>query len=534
MTGPGREATHLALALRARGLALLVLAIPIVVLGDRESLLALVALAGVWAFATLAYQMSGSGRVLPILEGALVGGIVAVSLPEEAGVLGALAVPAFTAGLRGGLRFASLALSTEMLVLLGVHWVRVGPMSSAQATDSLVWLLTGVGLGLIASFLHSEAERLTSDPLTPYRDAQKLIRELIDLSGDLGSGLDPITLGARIAVEVRNELPVAAISVHVPRGDHLTPLVSGSSSSTIDQSELEPLALDAWREQCDQIDGSVFALCLLTQAGPVGVVSALLPRTFGMAVQDPGLQQRLEELRPSLSALAVQLDTAMLFTRLRDAATAEERRRLAREMHDGVAQDIASLGYLVDALAAAPASAAQAEQLRRLRDQITSVVGQVRLSVQTLRTDVQASESLGAAISGLARPLSESSGIPIRVTVNERTGRLRPEVEAELLRIAQEAMNNAVRHAQASGIDVSCRVAAPTAEIVVRDDGTGLGTGRPDSYGLAIMRERAGLIDADLSISTAEPCGTVVTVRVPSRHASPSRSPDPRPDKVTA
>ncbi len=136
----------------------------------------------------------------------------------------------------------------------------------------------------------------------------------------------------------------------------------------------------------------------------------------------------------------------MLFTRLRDAATADERRRLAREMHDGVAQDIASLGYLVDALAAAPSSPQQAESLRRLRERITAVVSQVRLSVQTLRTDVQASESLGAAISGLARHLSDSSGIPIRVTVDERTARLRPEVEAELLRIAQESMTNAVRH----------------------------------------------------------------------------------------
>ncbi len=195
----------------------------------------------------------------------------------------------------------------------------------------------------------------------------------------------------------------------------------------------------------------------------------------------------------------------MLFTRLRDAATADERRRLAREMHDGVAQDIASLGYLVDALAVAPASAAQAESLRRLRERITAVVAQVRLSVQTLRTDVHASESLGAAVSGLARHLSESSGIPIRVTVNERTARLRPEIEAELLRITQEAMTNAVRHSHATAIDVTCRVAAPSAEIMVRDDGRGLGTGRPDSYGLAIMRERAGLIDADLAVESVEP-----------------------------
>jgi signal transduction histidine kinase len=534
MPGRGRDATHLNLAVRARGLALLVLAIPVVVLGDRVSVLALGSLALVWAAATAADRVAPGRLLVPILEGTLVGGIAALTIPQEAGVLGALAVPAFTAGLRGGVRFVSLALSAEIIALVGVHWARVGPLTAAEATDALVWIVTGLGLGFIASYLRSEAQRLIDDPLTPYRDAQRLIRQLLSLSGDLGSGLDPATLGTRIAVAVRNELPVAAIAVHVYRGDHLTPLVAGSSSSAVDQAELEPLALEAWDEQRQLVQGSAFALPLVTNSGPVAVITALLPSTFGMAGNDEGLRSRLGDLRSSLAPLAVQLDTAMLFTRLRDAATAEERRRLAREMHDGVAQDIASLGYLVDALAAAPASDAQAEQLRRLRDRITGVVSQVRISVQTLRTDVQASESLGAAISGLARPLSESSGIPIRVTVNERTARLRPEVEAELLRIAQEAMNNAVRHSSASEIDVSCRVAAPTAEIVVRDDGTGLGTGRPDSYGLAIMRERASLIDADLSIATVEPHGTVVTVRVPSRHAGSSPARDPRPDKVTA
>jgi signal transduction histidine kinase len=534
MKSASRTLTHRSLAVRARLLALLVLALPIVVLGDGRSLIALGALALVWLGSTVVDRVARSSQVALMLEGALVGGIAALTLAEPAGVLGALAVPAFTAGLRGGVRCVSLALSTELAVLVGMHYTRVGALTPNQATDTLVWTFTGLGLGFIASYLHSEAVRLTNDPLAPYRDAQRLIRELLALSGNLGSGLDPITLGTRIAVTVRNELPVAAVAVHVYRGDHLTPLVAGSNSTTIDQSLLEPLATAAWESQTQRVEGSLFALPLVTEAGPVAVVSGVLPSTFGMASNDAGLQQRLEDLRPALSTLAVHLDTAMLFTRLRDAATADERRRLAREMHDGVAQDIASLGYLVDALAAAPASPAQAESLRRLRERITAVVAQVRLSVQTLRTDVQASESLGTAVSGLARHLSESSSIPIRVTVNERTARLRPEIEAELLRITQEAMTNAVRHSGATTIDVSCRVSAPNAEIMVRDDGRGLGTGRPDSYGLAIMRERAGLIDADLTINPAEPHGTVVTVRVPSRHAGSSRSGEARPDKVSA
>ena len=96
-----------------------------------------------------------------------------------------------------------------------------------------------------------------------------------------------------------------------------------------------------------------------------------------------------------------------------------------------------------------------------LRERITAVVGEVRRSVLTLRTEVGASESLGAAIGAVARNLTEVSGVPIHVTLDERATRLRPEVEAELFRISQEAMTNAVRHARPSRIDVHCLRARP-------------------------------------------------------------------------
>ena len=136
-------------------------------------------------------------------------------------------------------------------------------------------------------------------------------------------------------------------------------------------------------------------------------------------------------------------------------------------------------------------------QLRLLSERITNVVTEVRQSVLTLRTQVGASESLGAGIGSLARHLGDVSGIPIQVTVDERTTRLRPEVEAELLRIGQEAMNNAVKHAQADQIDVSCRVDPPRRRADRRGRRPGPPGGRSDSHGLTIMKERARLIGAD-------------------------------------
>jgi signal transduction histidine kinase len=212
----------------------------------------------------------------------------------------------------------------------------------------------------------------------------------------------------------------------------------------------------------------------------------------------------------------------------------EERRRLAREMHDGVAQEIASLGYFVDTLVQQePDGSPLFRQLSMLSERLTMVVGEVRRSVQTLRTSIGENDSLGTAIGSLARHLSASSGIPIHVTLDEQTTRLRSEVESELLRIAQEAMTNAVRHSGAATIDVLCRVAPPRAEIVVSDDGNGLGTGRDDSHGMEIMRERAALIGARLEVDDRAPRGTTVAVRLTSNGVS-APEPSARPETLTA
>ncbi|WP_447646665.1 sensor histidine kinase [Nocardioides zeae] len=218
--------------------------------------------------------------------------------------------------------------------------------------------------------------------------------------------------------------------------------------------------------------------------------------------------------------LTTQLDTALVFAEVNAAATRNERHRLAREMHDGVAQDIASMGYLVDAMADGPLPDDLRPQVELLRGTISRVVAEVRASVTALRMDVDGNQSLGEAISGLARRLSEASGLSIRCTVDERTARLRPDVEAELLRIAQEALTNAVKHAGATEIDVECRVDAPRARIVVRDNGKGLGPAREDSHGMTIMRERAALVGASLSVDSSA-IGTVVYVTLGARRPGP-------------
>jgi signal transduction histidine kinase len=504
---------------------------PIALQRSQLVVLALLSLGSIWAAITAGELLQVPATLLLTLDSALTGSVVGLSSHSHVAVIGALAVPPFTSGLRQGARGVALSLCVEVTTYVVVGLSTQRGLSWDQWSAAFTWALTGLGLGLIASFVRNNFLDAT-DPQRAYRDAQTLIRELIGLSGRLSSGLDPVALGGQIESAVRDELPVAALTVHIPRGEVLTPLVGDTGLTTPDLAVSETLAQECLATGNVRVSGHCFAFPLNSGSGPAAVVSGVLAP--GLDPQAMDLPRRLSSLDRKLSPATVRLDTAVLFLAFRDSATVEERRRLAREMHDGVAQEIASLGYFVDNLVEQePDGSPRARQLSLLRERLTMVVGEVRRSVQTLRTSIGENDSLGTAIGSLARHLGASSGIPIHVTLDEQTTRLRSEVESELLRIAQEAMTNAVRHSGASTIDVLCRVAPPNAEIVISDSGNGLGNGRDDSHGMEIMRERATLIGAQLDVRDRAPHGTTVTVSLTSNGVSaPEHA--ARPDTVTA
>ena len=471
-------------------------------------LLGLVALAAVWTLAQLAaWRPRWGAPFTPTVEAVLVGVVTGVGVTNNGSLLAALVVPPFAAALHRGLVGLAWALLGQTAVVVAALST-TDLLSKANIADLATWTVAGIGLGLIADFVRSTLGRVP-DELAPYLDAQNLLRELIALSSGLSSGLDVNTLGGEILSTVRDAVPASSLALYVPGGDSLVPVITRSlqPDEGLGNAQHE-MASEAWLRSDVVVSDRFFAF----RIGERAMVSGMLSERVDLDALD--LPGSIGMLRAGLEVRAVQLDTALLFAKFRDTATADERQRLAREMHDGVAQDIASLGYVVDALAARPADDKQAAQLEQLRSRITHIVAEVRRSVLTLRTSIGESESLGAAISSVARHLNERSGIPIQVTLDEHTGRLRPEVEAELFRIAQEAMNNAIKHAQATVIDVHCRVHPPGASLTISDDGRGLQPGRTDSYGLTIMRERAHLVGAELTIDANSRGGVTVDVEI--------------------
>ena len=216
-----------------------------------------------------------------------------------------------------------------------------------------------------------------------------------------------------------------------------------------------------------------------------------------------------------------------MFSDVKALATVEERHRLAREIHDGIAQEIASMGYLVDDLARYECNQRHQDGLIQLRDELTRVVTELRLSIFDLRSGVSNSVGLGSVLGDYVREVGKTSGMTVHLSLEESPRRLRLDVETELLRIGQEAVTNARKHSQGENMWVTCRVEPPFAELRIEDDGVGAVGPRQDHYGLHIMKERAARINAVLTIGERVGGGTVVSaVLLPAETAAPTLNGD--------
>ena len=211
---------------------------------------------------------------------------------------------------------------------------------------------------------------------------------------------------------------------------------------------------------------------------------------------------------------ANHLDAAVMFRQVQSLATQAERARLARDMHDGVAQDVASLGYIVDDLIDRADEGLPAEELVRLREAIGQVVGELRLSIYDLRDDGIRSGGLAGAVGELARREASLGRNAVHLRLHETRNVLSADVEGDFYRIAQEALTNARRHSGASNVWVTVAVGPGGTVLEVADDGRGMGTPRLDSMGLSMMAERAARIGATLEVLPRSPSGTVIRVEL--------------------
>lgn len=221
----------------------------------------------------------------------------------------------------------------------------------------------------------------------------------------------------------------------------------------------------------------------------------------------------VELVKGFVEPVALAIDNARWFGRLRTVGADEERTRIARDLHDNIGQSLAYLAFELDRIVGQESKGDDiGTSLERLRDDVRGVIREVRDTLYDLRTDVSDGQDMADILEAYAARVTERSGIEIELYC-DRDSRLPILQEREMWRVAQEALTNIERHSGATRVRVVWRCNGESGVLEVTDNGTGfpIGTaGRLDSYGILGMRERASSIGATLDITSEPGKGTRV------------------------
>jgi two-component system sensor histidine kinase UhpB len=197
-------------------------------------------------------------------------------------------------------------------------------------------------------------------------------------------------------------------------------------------------------------------------------------------------------------------------------AQEEERRRVARDLHDEVNQALTAILLRLEALAqdSPPERSEDVAELKRLANQ---AMDELLNLARQLRPAALDDHGLVPAIESQLRVFSERTGITARLNTEGTPDGLDEERQTALYRVTQEALVNAGRHGGATHVEVDLTTTGPSAELRVRDDGSGFqpAVGESDGLGLQGMAERARLVGGELDVRSSPGAGTEITMRLP-------------------
>jgi signal transduction histidine kinase len=227
------------------------------------------------------------------------------------------------------------------------------------------------------------------------------------------------------------------------------------------------------------------------------------------------------DLLESLSGvLALSLDNARWFGRLHTLGAEAERGRIARELHDRIAQSLAYVTFELERLQGLPGD--KKEELDNLHDVVRDMMQELRETIYQLRANVSEDNEFAVVAADYLARFEERTGI-VAVWSPDTVRRLPYRVEQELWRIVQEALANVDRHSGASEVTVRWEVDDRGARLEVADNGRGFDPGRVsgDHYGIVGMRERADAVGARLHVVSRPGRGTSVVVELENPASSP-------------
>lgn len=222
---------------------------------------------------------------------------------------------------------------------------------------------------------------------------------------------------------------------------------------------------------------------------------------------------RLEAALAENAALQKQL-----VSQAREAGVDDERQRLAREIHDTIAQGLAGIVTQLQAATDAADPPAARTHVERAAALARDSLDDARRSVRDLSPTELDDSDLPKALDRLVTSWSSDANVFAELTVTGTEVRLHDEIESTLLRIVQEGLTNVRKHAGAHRVGVTLSYMGDEVTVDVRDDGRGFRRGEPNGtgYGLRTMRQRAERIAGTLDVESEPDAGTAISARVPS------------------
>jgi PAS domain S-box-containing protein len=306
-------------------------------------------------------------------------------------------------------------------------------------------------------------------------------------------------------------------------------LIERSVCDMLDRDSRKALRAEMDRALSRQETGAVVAGRLKRPDGQtreVEIALAALPdhghRTVQMVVNDVTERRReaseLERSRRSLRDLSANVVEAR----------EEERRRIARELHDELGQRLTALKIDLAGLVSAAKWASDDERVAGMQAMLDDTLASVRRIASDLRPLMLDDLGPAAAIEWLARDASQRMGIPVHARLPVTELAVDQRVAIALYRMVQEALTNVARHARARSVEVDLRIEGDRLVLTVSDDGTGLAPDAMDrsgSFGLMGLRERAHMLGGEIEIAPRPGGGTRLVARLPATPVPPGERP---------
>ncbi len=428
----------------------------------------------------------------------------------------AVAVASFGWGIRRGAIAACLALVVSTLVLRFGGDLFVWPSPVAITALAGATILPGVALDRL---LEIEARRrVLVDQRDKLSQTNQLLEVLNDLARTLPSSLDlnDVVSSTRRELLETFEADRAAMLIFedgtwaplFQDGFDLAPEVAETDLPEILKhaaQSVDPVRVDDLSTVSER-SGSGLYVRLVAQSVDVGLIALEHKESERFTSRDAELLEGMSEV------LGLTLANARSFNRLRSLTAAEERSKIARDLHDRLGQYLTYIAIELERINANSPSV----DLKVLHEDVQGAVAEFRDTLLELRAEVSVHRPLSTVLAEVTDRFSKRSELDVVLSVPDPTERLPGRVENEFLRIAQEALTNVEKHAMAAKVQISWSIADGLGVLVVQDDGRGFDPAkgiRGNAFGLVGMRERAASVGALLTISSKPGEGTAITVQ---------------------